>query len=245
MARLLLLGGSAEAAALAELLDGEPGLRVVTSLAGRTANPRPVAGELRTGGFGGVAGLRRYIEDEGIDLVVDATHPFSSAICRHAAQACAGAAIPHLRLMRPAWARRPGDDWIEVPHARAAAEALRARAGRVFLTTGRKEIEAFRELHAWFLVRLIDPPAGRLPLADYELLLARGPFEEAAEIELLERHRIDLIVAKNSGGTATYSKIAAARTRHCPVIMIARPDPAPGPSTPSVEAARDWVLSTV
>ena len=63
-------------------------------------------------------------------------------------------------------------------------------------------------------------------------LTARGPFSEAEDRALLERHRIDAIVAKNSGGAATYAKIEAARALQIEVLMIAR---ASAPSITSVE----------
>ena len=74
-----------------------------------------------------------------------------------------------------------------------------------------------------YLVRSVDPvdPPLAVPQASY--IAARGPFTEAADRALLETHRIETIVAKNSGGEASYAKIAAARALGIPVIMLARP----------------------
>ena len=89
--RLLILGGTAEARALAAALAGRPGLEVVTSLAGRTRRPARPAGGLRVGGFGGIDGLARWLADHAVDAVIDATHPFAPALAEIAdVEAAAG-----------------------------------------------------------------------------------------------------------------------------------------------------------
>ena len=64
MKRVLILGGTAEARLLAGRLAGRPGLAVTLSLAGRTASPLPQPVPVRSGGFGGAAGLADYLIDE-------------------------------------------------------------------------------------------------------------------------------------------------------------------------------------
>ena len=243
-ARLLILGGTGEALALAEGIAGDPRLAVTTSLAGRTRNPTPPPGRVRRGGFGGMEGLRTYLEAEAIDLVVDATHPFAAGMSRNAAAACAALDLPRLLLNRPPWRPAVGDNWISVPDNAAAARRLPGLARRVFLTVGRRELAAYTGLDdIWFLVRLIDPPAEPLPLAECEVILARGPFGEAEEAALFERWRIDALVTKNSGGAATAAKLAAARRLALPVVMIERPVPPPGDTVERVEEALAWVAA--
>lgn len=215
---------------------------MITSLAGRTRRPAELAGQVRLGGFGGAQGLARYLEDQAIDLLVDATHPFAAAISRNAVEASALSGVPRLMLARPAWAPVAGDRWNEVESAAAAARQVATLGRRVFLTVGRQELGAFADLpEVWFLVRLIEALEDDLPLADYQLVLGRGPFAEAAEAELLRARRIDLLVSKNSGGPATYAKIAAARGLGLPVLMIARPALPPGDSVPDVDQALAWI----
>ena len=72
----------------------------------------------------------------------------------------------------------------------------------------------------------------KLAVPDALYLLARGPFPEADERALLEKYGIDAVVSKNSGGDATYGKIAAARALGIDVIMIRR---SPLPDVPSAE----------
>jgi len=213
-ARILVLGGTAEARALATALHAR-GDVVTTSLAGRTRHPRLPAGEVRTGGFGGIEGLAAALRD--VDVLVDATHPFAATMTAHAHAAATRTGTPLVVLRRPGWTAGPGDDWRRV----ATLEEAAARCtGRVLLAIGRQGVEAFLDADAWFLVRAIEPPAVLPPRA--ELLLARGPFALDDERALLARHGIDLVVAKDSGG-ATDAKLVVARERGIPVVMIDRP----------------------
>ena len=240
MTRLLILGGTGEAVALARA--AAPKFEVTTSLAGVTRDPVLPPGEIHRGGFGGSDGLAAYLRANGIDAVIDATHPFAAAMSRNAVAACARMDIPLLRLIRPAWTRQSGDAWIEVRDATAAAAAI--TADRVFLTTGLRDLDAFAvRSDVWFLVRSIERPA-RVPLARYALIQARGPFDEAAETELIRHHRLETLVAKNSGGDATYAKIAAARRLGLSVIMIARPVLPEAETVSSVDAALKWLRHT-
>lgn len=191
---------------------------------------------MRIGGFGGPAGLADWIGAEGVRVLVDATHPFARRISANAAEAARAAGAAIVALGRPGWKRRRGDRWTEVADVAAAAAALGAAPARVFLAIGRQEVGAFRAAPQHrYLVRSIEPVApGALP-DGAETLLARGPFAEAEERALLEAHRIEILVTKNSGGAATYGKIAAARALGLPVVMIVRP-PREG-TVETVEAA--------
>ncbi|MHA1154418.1 MAG: cobalt-precorrin-6A reductase [Alphaproteobacteria bacterium] len=242
--KILILGGTAEAAGLARALAGVAGVATITSLAGRTQAPAVLPGEVRVGGFGGPVALVDYLGRAGIGLVVDATHPFAARISRNAAEACDAAGLPRLLLARPPWTARAGDNWIPAADAATAAATLPDLGRRVFLAIGRQELAAFAgQSQPWFLVRLVEQPEAPPPLADYHLVLGRGPFAVAREIELLREHRIEVVVSKNSGGAGAAAKIAAARELELRVVMIERP-PAPASETAeSVEAARTWIGS--
>lgn len=241
---LLILGGTREALDLARRATADSRLQVTTSLAGRTRAPAAVPGELRVGGFGGAKGLARYLHEAAVDLLIDATHPFAATMARNAAEACDSARVPRLKLLRPPWHALEGDRWIEVPDNAAAAAALPSLAKRVFLTTGHRDLAAFAVLRdTWFLVRLIEPPAELLPLVAHRLILARGPFAEGDEVALLGEHRIGAVVAKNSGGSLTYAKIAAARQLALPVVMVQRPETPAGDFAENVETAFNWLTA--
>ncbi|WP_308120460.1 cobalt-precorrin-6A reductase [Streptomyces bambusae] len=238
---MLVLGGTTEARRLAELLADAP-YRVTTSLAGRVASPVLPPGETRIGGFGGPEGLAAWIAEHGVTRLVDATHPFARQMSFHAAAAAAAAGVPLLAVRRPAWQPVPGDRWHRVPDLDAAAAALPDLGSRVFLTTGRTGLAAFAHLdRPWFLVRSVDAPTPPLP-ARTEVLLARGPFTLDDERELLRAHRIDLLVTKDSGGSATAPKLTATREAGIPVLVVDRPPVPPGvPVVGTPQAAVDWL----
>ncbi|MCU0541619.1 MAG: cobalt-precorrin-6A reductase [Oscillatoriaceae cyanobacterium Prado104] len=242
--RLLILGGTGDAAQLAARVSQIPEIEVITSLAGRTQQPSAVTGEVRIGGFGGADGLAAFLRDRPIDLLIDATHPFADRISLNAAVAAAKCQIPHLILVRPAWEKTEGDRWIEVDSHAAAARVLSERSWRVFLTIGRQELGAFAGLdNIWFLMRAIDPPAPETRIPNGKLLLAKGPFSLASELQLLREYNIDTVVSKNSGGDATYAKIVAARELGIPVVMVQRNPLPEAEKVAGVEGAIAWLDS--
>ncbi len=237
MVRVLILGGTAEAAALARAVAGR--VEVVSSLAGRAGLP-DLPGRVRVGGFGGAAGLEAYLRAEAIERVIDATHPFAARISAHAETACRAAGIPRLVLTRPEWPRWPEDRWTLVDSVAEAAARLPGLGRRAFITVGAGEVAGFAAVRGvWLLVRLLkDEP---LPLADYHVVTGRPPFSVEAEQALMQAHGIDVLVTKASGGDATSAKIAAARLLGLPVLMIRRPPPPAGDSVDSVAAAATWL----
>lgn len=235
--RILILGGTAEARRLAERLAGRSDLAVTLSLAGRTAAPARQGVPVRIGGFGGAEGLADYLSSERIDALIDATHPYAAVISANAASAAQSAGVALLALRRSPWRPVAGDRWIEVADVPAAVGALGGAPRRVFLALGRKELAPFANApQHHYLVRSVDPvdPPLAVPHATY--VTGRGPFTEANDRALLRAHAIEVVVAKNSGGTATYSKIMAARALGLAVIMPSRP---PLPAANAVETIED------
>ena len=220
---MLILGGTAEARALALCLD-DAGVAVISSLAGRVADPRLPVGEVRVGGFGGPEALAGWLQDHAIVAVVDATHPFAQRISASATQAASAAGVALLRLERPGWQAAEGDRWLWVDDLSGAGRALaRLAAERVLLTTGRQGLAAFAgDDVRWFLIRCIDPPDVALP-PRHELLLDRGPYTLEGERALIDAHAIDVVVTKDSGGRLTEPKLHAARERGLPVVVVRRP----------------------
>jgi precorrin-6A/cobalt-precorrin-6A reductase len=232
---ILVLGGTGEARELAAALDAA-GVHVTSSLAGRVSRPRLPAGTVRIGGFGGPDALARWLTERGVVAVVDATHPFAERISASAAVACPRASVPLLRLQRPGWSAGPDDDWHWVADLEQAAAAIPTLGERVLLTTGRQGLPAFAGLHdTWFLVRCVEAPAPPLP-ARHQLLLDRGPYTLDGELALIERHRIELLVTKDSGGALTEAKLEAARRRGLPVVVVRRP---PRPDVATVSTVAD------
>jgi precorrin-6A/cobalt-precorrin-6A reductase len=226
--RVLVLGGTAEARALARRIGADPRLDGVVSLAGRTGEPLPQDLPARIGGFGGVEGLVRFLSDNAIDKVVDATHPFAARISANAQAACARLDLPLVAYARAPWTPVAGDRWTCVANNAEAAQALGEEPRRVFLAIGRLGVADFRAAPQHdYLLRVIDPaPPEDLP-PRCETIRARGPFDLTGETALLRERRIEVLVSKNSGGPATYAKIEAARRLGIAVAMVA-PPPADG-----------------
>jgi precorrin-6A/cobalt-precorrin-6A reductase len=242
MARVLILGGTTEARQLAGRLAGRGDLRVMLSLAGRTASPAPQPVPVRSGGFGGAAGLADYLIRERIDALIDATHPYAAMISANAAEAARNTDVPLVALLRPPWIAAAGDRWIEVRDVRDAIQTLGPTLRRIFVALGRNDLAPFQDAPAhYYLIRSVDPvdPPLRLPHVSY--VTGRGPFGEADDRALMETHRIDTVISKNSGGAATYGKIAAARALGIGVIILRRPSAPEGPAVETVDEAIDWL----
>lgn len=241
--RVLVLGGTTEASTLVRRLAADRRFALTLSLAGRTRAPLPQPVTRRVGGFGGAEGLIKWLDEAGIDAIVDATHPFAARISANAVEAARHSRLPLLTVIRPAWEQGDGDAWHRVNSSQAAVDAIGPSCKRVFLTIGRQETAAFRSApHHTYVVRAIDRPEPCSLPPSAEIVLQRGPFDRAAELALMRNHRIDCLVAKNSGGGATYAKIEAARELRMPVVMIDRPRKPAMLTVETVEAAQSWLL---
>ncbi len=212
------------------------------SLAGRTASPARQSVPVRSGGFGGAAGLADYLVHERIDVLIDATHPHASVISANAVEAAGKTEVPLVVLQRPPWIAVAGDRWSEVSGVRNAVHTLGQAPRRVFVALGRNELAPFNDApQHHYLIRSVDPVDPPLPLPHVSYVTGRGPFSEANDRALMAAHRIDVVIAKNSGGGATYGKIAAARTLGIGVIMVRRPPAAAAPAVETVEDALVWL----
>jgi precorrin-6A/cobalt-precorrin-6A reductase len=241
MMRALILGGTSDANLLADAV-ARAGVDAVYSYAGRTRVPTSQSLPIRVGGFGGASGLADYIRQQGITHVIDATHPFAAVMSCNAIAACATTGTPLIALERAPWEKAPGDNWIEVATIAAAVAALPEERTRVFLAIGRQHIAPFgaKPQHAYTL-RFVDPPGGALSLPDVDVIVSRGPFTLAGELELMRSRGIEWVIARNSGGTGAQAKIDAARELGLPVIMLARPDLPDRPRANSVAEVMQWL----
>ena len=241
MPRVLILGGTTEAAQMARAL-ATAGVDAVYSYAGRTEAPVAQPLPVRIGGFGGVAGLVAYLQAEAITHLIDATHPFAAQMSSNAVAACKETGTPLIAFEREPWAAGTEDRWTHVPDLDAAVTALGTNPQRVFLAIGRQTLAAFAKApQHHYLLRLVDPPTEPLPLPDAKAIIARGPFSVEADRKLLQDHRIEVIVAKNAGGAGAEAKLIAARDLGLPVILIDRPPVPDRPIARSVAEVMAWL----
>ena len=217
MKRILLLGGVTEALAMARRL----GPQHIYSLAGVGRVPADLPCEVRVGGYGGAEGLAQYIRQQRIDLLLDATHPYAAQISHNAVSAAALAGIPCWALRRPAWQPQAGDNWREVADWAELVEALKPFQRPLF-TLGREPLEHLHEIPEgqFWTLRALDTYPGN---ARCEVIGARGPFVIEDERALFAQRRIDVLISKNSGSSATEPKLEVARERGTPVLILKRP----------------------
>ena len=235
--KVLILGGTSEANALAAELARAPDIDAMLSYAGRTDAPKPPPIAWRVGGFGGAQALADFIREHDFDRLVDATHPFAAQMSANAIIAAERAGIPLIAFERDQWIAQPGDNWLHVADISAAAAALPVEPLRIFLAIGRLHLAHFAaHPQHHYVVRLIDAPREPLPLPHVTTLIARGPFDAEGDTALMRDHRIDVLVAKNAGGAASYAKIIATRRLGIRTIMIERPFIPPRATLNSVDA---------
>jgi precorrin-6A/cobalt-precorrin-6A reductase len=240
--RLLILGGTTEATALARRIAHRRDLDPVLSFAGRTRNPMPPPIPFRVGGFGGVSGLETYLTERKVGAVIDATHPFAAQISRNAVAACGKVGIAIAGFTRPPWKQHRDDRWTHVADIAAAVRALGGRPRHVFLTIGGVQLAEFeRASHHHFVVRTIDQPEPLSALTFDRIILARGPFSVEDEIALMRDEQIDTLVTKNSGGSATEAKIKAARALGIEVVIVDRPAPEEYAAFHSIDDVLAWI----
>jgi precorrin-6A/cobalt-precorrin-6A reductase len=237
--RVLILGGTTESRQLAaQLTVARSKLDIVLSLAGRTREPIPYPVPLRIGGFGGARGLVDYLRERQINLLIDATHPFAAQMSRHAALAAVETKVPFFALCRPAWQQTEGDRWTDAASVTDAVGKLGKKSRRVFVALGRQELAPLGAApHHSYLVRSVDPVEPPLDIPDVRYIQGRGPFAVAAERTLLSENKVSVVLAKNSGGDASYAKIAAARDLGVEVVLVRRPPPNSADTVESVAEA--------
>jgi precorrin-6A/cobalt-precorrin-6A reductase len=231
--RILLLGDTIEADALAELLRRRDDCDLLTSSDLDAA---------ATAGLASVSGLADMLRDQDIRLIINAANPYDADLSDRALAASVAVNLPILRLMRPAWKRDPLDSWIDVASVSAAADICRWYGKRILLTLSESDLSSFAgNDRCHFIVRLPQKPATSLDLAHHDLIVGRGPFAWLEERRLMMEQHIDLLVSRNIGGLESYAKIDVARDLAIPVVMITRPTATLQASVENIDQAQTWL----
>lgn len=239
--RVLLLAGTAEAREIALALSRKRDIYAVASLAGATRQSRPLALPTRIGGFGGEEGQEKFLREQAITHVIDATHPFASRISHRSAALCARLGLPYLQVLRPGWTPVEGDRWTMIDREEDAA-GLISPGTTVFLATGRQTLDSFANLSECKLYcRQIDPPEGPFPFPNGAFLVGKPPFPVGDEMALFKRLRIDWLVVKDAGGEASATKLIAARRLGVPVLIIRRPEQPQAERVETAAEAMAWL----
>ena len=244
ISRILILGGTSEAASLAEKVHAHFSERfeVIYSIAGRTKPIRKFVTTVRVGGFGGSAGLAEYITKEKIKFLIDATHPFAKKISANAYDACICTDTPRLSLRRPPWDLPSGTKFVEANDMAHATLILQKIAKRVLVTTGHGDLDKLQKLtNIQFFIRVIEKADKTAFAENFTFITGRPPYSLEEELALMERYAIDTLLSKQSGGDATETKIIAAIRKRIPIVLIRRPLPEPGEHVENFEDAFKWL----
>ena len=223
---LLLLGGTTEAKQLARNLQ-QQGITVIYSIAGLVRQPQ-LDCRVVSGGFSALGGLDRFIEDEAVDAILDVTHPYAQHMSERAVEVARQCGIPVWRYQRPPWQSQSGDVWHEFADWFELLAQLQPYRS-VFLSAGQLQQDFVEQLRLQAddsgqrqLLRTATALDFNLP-ASMTWIESIGPFDVDSERALFERHAVDVVVTKNSGGSATVAKLILAREQGLPVFLLQRP----------------------
>lgn len=239
--RILLLAGAAEARHIALALWREPSLSVTVSLSRAGRRPQSFGWPVRIGGWGGEEAYRDWVISENFRAVIDATHPFATHMAVRSARVSEHLGIDHIRLVRPTWVPGDGDQWTFLNCENEAAQHIPQEA-TVFLGTGRRRLDDLEPLSGRRIVcRVREWPVGDFPFPNGDFLFDPGPYTVEGETRLFRRLGVDWLIARNTGGAASWPKIEAARELGLRVAMIRRPKQPEGPRVSSVAETLAWV----
>lgn len=221
--KLLILAGTREARLLLQELAQQTNLNIIASLAGVTANPKPLPVKTRIGGFGGREGLIQYLRENAINAVIDATHPYAAQMRSNAEHACSAIQCPLIRFERPEWQPHADDQWHPVTNLQTALALLPSNTTAFFAGSPKKAAPLADRPDVTFVVRTLTPPDVQLRLSNIRYVLGAPAQCVDEEIELFQNHQVQWVISKNSGGCASFAKMEAARKLRLPVLMLKRP----------------------
>lgn len=220
MQKILILGGTKIARLLAESLGQKH--KIIYSIAGATQKAKlPRHCQQIRGGFGGAEGLGNYIQQQNIDLCIDATHPFAQNISRNAVDACNAVGIPIVEYARKAWQIESANIFKT---EQDLIDSLPSNAN-ILLTVGGQNIKSFLTLTQPVWARMIEPPKlddCELP-KNFNILLSHPPYALDDEMALMQKHKITHLICKNSGGEGFASKLTAAQKLDVKIVMLSQP----------------------
>lgn len=225
--KILLLGGTADARRLCDNLIQQK-FDVTYSIAGLVRTPTLDCPVL-VGGFRKLGGLTEYLSRNQVDLVLDVTHPYAKKMSDQAVLSGQALGVPVWRFHRPAWERSNQDKWHCYQDFEQLVKMLE-NYKRPLLSAGQFSLEELTRINALaniehiVLRTAVKPKFSYEKLAKLHWLKAIGPFFYQDESLLIQTQDIDVIVSKNSGGSATSAKLQVANRLRLAVLMLERPN---------------------
>lgn len=176
--------------------------------------------------------IQKFIIEKGIDLVIDASHPFAENVSVNAINACENAEISYLRFERQSHSIEYSNCLMADTYKEAAIMASNIE-GNIFLTTGSNNLDVFVENIPNFKEKLfvrVLPDSNvilkceKLGLSASNIIAMKGPFSKKLNKEMLKTCNATVMVTKESGDAGgVCEKQLAADELGIQTIMIKRP----------------------
>ena len=178
--------------------------------------------------------MRSLLAENSYFAIVDATHPFATEVTKNIKQSAEGTGLPLFRLARDLG---EAPELTEQCHyfasAEACAEELSQGEGRILLTTGSKELEAFckkEALRKRLVVRVLPGRESmelcwKNGLEGKQIIAMQGPFTKEMNLATIRQYGITGLVMKESGKVGgADEKLEAAQEAGISCYVIRRPD---------------------
>lgn len=180
------------------------------------------------------AQMEALFRQRQFDCVVDATHPYAPIVTENIRTACESTQTSYLRLLRDGGLP---EGCLFADSTAQAVEMLKALPGNILLTTGSKELAAYAALSDYaerVYARVLPVEASiaacretGLPAA--HIYAVQGPFPEEMNVAMLHACQARVLVTKQTGSRGGFfEKVAAAQKAGVTLLVIGRPESAPG-----------------
>ncbi|MFP4253256.1 MAG: cobalt-precorrin-6A reductase [Halothece sp.] len=244
MKNVWLIGGTQESAKIAKKLVTH-GFFCVVTVTTESAIALYPDSDLMTVKVGALSSqeMRELIAREGIDRIIDASHPYAVEISESAIALSQQCHLPYLRYERPQVKATEDQHVITLDSFKTLVNSDYLTQQRVLLTVGYKALPQFQPWHqqATLFARVLPSvvsveKALEAGFSQKQLIALRPPVNYELEKALCEQWEISLIVSKASGKAGGEdTKKAVAKALNIPLILIRRPEVAYPQKTDKLE----------
>lgn len=177
--------------------------------------------------------MEEFIRNQGIHLVIDATHPHARLVSEEIQEACGRTGVRLERCLRAEGEQNKARDWVEVDSIQEAVSFLSSVSGVIFATTGSKELEVLCQIPDYqkrVYVRVLPTSnvlkkCEKLGITGSHLIAMQGPFSTEINTLFLRQTKAEWLLTKDSGRAGGFQeKVEAARENGTRVVVIRRPE---------------------
>ena len=177
--------------------------------------------------------MEEFIRNQGIHLVIDATHPHARLVSEEIQEACGRTGVRLERCLRAGGEQNKARDWVEVDSIQEAVSFLSSVSGVIFATTGSKELEVLCQIPDYqkrVYARVLPTSnvlkkCEKLGITGSHLIAMQGPFSTEMNTLFLRQTKAEWLLTKDSGRAGGFQeKVEAARENGTRVVVIRRPE---------------------